>query len=341
MTEPGSKAAGSPAGGESRLDVLSTVPLGRTSLGVTRLVLGCAPLGGLYTDVSDEQAESTLAEAWRLGVRSFDTAPFYGAGLSERRVGAFLSTRPRDEFVLSTKVGRLLVEADPGEGTSGGSTGEPPLRPVFDYSAAGVRRSLEESLERMGLDRVDVALVHDPDDYLDEALSTAFPTLVELRDQGVVGAIGAGMNFCAPLQRIVEEADVDCVLVAGRYNLLEQEAAESLLPRCAERGVAALIAGVLGSDVLVNPSPSAHYRYQPAPPEIIERARRIREVCERHGVALPAAALHFPLRHPAATAILVGARTAQEVDEDLAHLAEPVPDALYDELAELGLIRPL
>ncbi|HTW98135.1 MAG TPA: aldo/keto reductase [Acidimicrobiales bacterium] len=308
---------------------------------MTRFVLGCAPLGGLYTAVSEEQAESTLAEAWRLGVRAFDTAPHYGAGLSERRVGAFLSTRPRDELVLSTKVGRLLVSPDPGEPISREFASEPALRRVFDYSAAGVRRSLEESLERLRLDRVDIALVHDPDEHLDEALSTAFPTLAALRDEGVVGAIGAGMNFCAPLERIVEEADVDCVLVAGRYNLLDQEAADGLLPRCAERGVAVLIAGVLGSDVLVDPQPSAHYLYRPAPAEIIERARRIRQVCEQQGVALPAAALHFPLRHPAVTAILVGARSAEEVDQDLAHLATPVPEALYDALAELGLIRPL
>jgi aryl-alcohol dehydrogenase-like predicted oxidoreductase len=327
MTEQGTAAA----------HELPKVSLGRTRVEITRFALGCAPLAGLYREVSEEDAAETLAAAWRGGVRAYDTAPLYGKGLSERRVGAFLSKQPRDELVLSTKVGRLIVDDDAGSGPPpAGDGGEAGL--VFDYSADGVRRSLEESLERLGLDRVDIALVHDPDRHLDEALAGAFPALAELRDQGVVRAIGAGMNNCPPLERIVEEADVDCILVAGRYNLLDQEAGQTLFPRCLERGVAVLAAGVFGSEILVNPSPDAHFRYAPASEEVLDRTRRIREVCDRHGVPMGAAALHLPLRHPAVTAVVVGARKAAEVADDLGFLGASVPDSLYEELTELGLL---
>jgi D-threo-aldose 1-dehydrogenase len=332
-TAPGAAAGGSPGGGAA----LDSVPLGRTGLRVTRFVLGCAPLAGLFAPVSEEEAQATLEEAWRLGVRGFDTAPHYGAGLSECRVGAFLAGKPHD-YVLSTKVGRLLVE-DPDGTAPPEFSSESGVRRVLDYSGDGARRSLEESLERLGIDRVDVALVHDPDDHLDEALDGAFPALAQLRAEGVVGAIGAGMNNSEPLLRIVEEADVDCVLVAGRYNLLDQEAARELVPRCSEKGVAVLAAGVLGSEVLADPRPGAHYRYEPASEEVLERARRIRDVCQRHEVPIAAAALHFPLRNPGVTAVVVGARRPAEVADDLAYLAMPVPDSLYAELEDLGLIE--
>jgi D-threo-aldose 1-dehydrogenase len=303
-------------------------------------MLGCAPLAGLYEDVSEEDAAATLGEAWRLGVRGFDTAPHYGAGVSERRVGSFLSRQPREQFVLSTKVGRLLVDADPADTRPPEFATEGNVRRVLDYSAAGARRSLEESLERLGLDRVDIALVHDPDegDHLDEALDGAFPALAELRDAGVIGAVGSGMNNCPPLERVVEEADVDCILVAGRYNLLDQDAGRRLLPLCGERGVAVIVAGVFASEVLAKPGPAAHFRYRPASEEILDRARRIREVCARHGVELASAAMQLPLRHPAVTAVVVGARNAKEVSEDVGHFAAEVPGELYSELAELGLI---
>ena len=317
---------------------LGRVRLGRSSVEITRFVLGCAPLAGLYQPVSEDQAAATLEEAWQLGVRAFDTAPHYGAGTSERRVGRFLADKTAGSYVLSTKVGRLLVHDAEGGAQAPEFAGEEPVVRVRDYSAAGVRRSLEESLERLGLDRVDVALVHDPEEYLDDALAGAFPALIRLRDEGVVGAVGAGMNIPEPLERIVREADVDCILIAGRYSLLDQSAAHTLLPTCAQRGVSVLVAGVFNGDVLANPRPGAHFEYRPASEEVIARARAIGQICARHGVDLAAAALNFPLRHAAVDAIVVGARSAAEVEADVTHFARSVPDDLYDELAAEGLV---
>lgn len=322
-------------------DARSRVTLGRSAVSVTRFMLGCAPLGGLYETVADGDAQATLARAFELGVRAFDVAPKYGNGVAERRLGAFLSGVARDEVTVSTKVGRLLVAPEPGTSVElePEFPGAAALIGVTDYSARGVRRSLEDSLERLGLERIDVALVHDPDDHLDQAIGEAFPALAELREEGRIGAVGAGMNHCPPLERIVAEADVDCVLVAGRYSLLDQQAGRSLFPACLERHVGVLCGGVFNGDVLANPVPGAHYDYRPAPPEILERAQAIRAVCERHGVSLLAAALHFPLRHRAVSALVVGARRAAEVDEDLALFEASVPDALYDELAERHLVE--
>lgn len=320
---------------------LRRVRLGRSRVEVTRFILGCAPLGGLYQSVDEEEATATLEAAWQLGVRAFDTAPHYGAGLSEQRVGHFLVSKPRTAFVLSTKVGRLLVDDAEGHVPARGFPAERPVTRLRDYSGDGVRRSLEESLSRLGLSRVDVALVHDPEDYLDEALAGAFPALQRLREEGIVGAIGAGMNRSGPLERIVREADIDCALIAGRYSLLDQSAGRSLLPACTERGVTVLAAGVFNGDVLANPRPGSFYDYQPAGEEIIERARAIGEVCSRHGVTLAAAALQFPLRHPAIGAIVVGVRTPAEVEADLGYLEQAVPEALYEELVECQLVDAL
>jgi D-threo-aldose 1-dehydrogenase len=309
--------------------------LGRSGVAVTRLGLGCAPLGGLYEPVSEAQARATVDAAWELGARYFDTAPHYGAGVSERRVGAALRERPREEFVVSTKVGKMLVPGAPGAREF---AGEPPLGRVFDFSRDAVLRSLEGSLERLGLDRVDVVLVHDPDDHMDQAIGEALPALAALRDEGAIRAIGAGMNGAAPLARIVREADVDCVLVAGRYTLLDQSAAGELLPLCGERGVAVVPGGVFNGGVLTDPRPGAYYDYEPAPPEVLGRARRIAAVCARHGVPLPAAAMAFPRRHPAVACVLVGARSAAEVRADVADWERAVPDELWDELVAEGLL---
>lgn len=289
--------------------------------------LGTAPLGGLYEPVPDEQARATIDAAWGLGVRAFDTAPHYGAGVAERRLGAALRGRPREEYVLSTKAGRLLLPADGRE--PGMFACEPPVRRVFDFSREAVLRSLEESLERLGLDRADIVHVHDPDDHLDQAIGEALPALAELRSAGAVGAIGAGSNRPEPLARIVREADVDRVLVAGRLTLLDQSAAAELLPLCQERGVGVIAAGVFNSGVLAG---GDTFDYAPAPPEIVRRAREIAAACARHGVSVQAAAMAFPRRHPAVTCVLVGARSPEEVAEDVAGFEQPIPDELWEEL---------
>jgi D-threo-aldose 1-dehydrogenase len=302
------------------------------------LSFGGAPLGNLYTPVSDETATATVAAAWEHGIRTFDTAPLYGHGLSERRLGRALRDRPRDAYVLSTKVGRLLA---PGAGGTDGFAIPATDHVVWDFSRDGVLRSLEASLGRLGLDRVDVALIHDPDDHPREALEQAYPALHELRGQGVVRAIGAGMNQSAMLARFARETDMDLLLLAGRYTLLEQGALDDLLPACEAGGARVIAAGVFNSGLLARERPAADatYDYAPAPPQLVARAQRIAEVCERHGVTLPAAALAFPGRHPAVATVLVGARDPAEVARNAELLARPVPDELWAELKAEGLLR--
>jgi len=334
------------------VDPTARVPLGRTGLAVTRLGLGLAPIGGLYAPVGDEAASATVIRAWDRGLRLFDTAPLYGYGLSERRAGAVLAGRPRADFVLATKVGRVLpaegprrqIVRAPVAGTApGGADGQdfwpeatPELAPRFDFTAGGVDASLAASLDRLGLDRVDVVHIHDPDDHYAEALREAYPALVALREAGRIGAVSVGMNQAPMLARFVRETagrgGLDCVLVAGRYTLLDRSAADELLPLCAEHGVAVLAGGVYNSGLLADPSPGATYDYRPVPPDRLARARAIRDLCAGHGVPLRAAAIQFPARHPAVTAVLVGARSAAEVDDALAMAAHPVPDSLWAEL---------
>ncbi|MEV0479738.1 aldo/keto reductase [Streptomyces sp. NPDC050508] len=317
------------------------VPLGRSQATVSRIGLGTAPLAGLFSAVGDEQATATLDAAWAAGVRYFDTAPHYGAGLAERRLGSFLADtgRPRAEFTVSTKVGRLLV---PGDAALGDEAyhGERGLVRVRDYSAEGVYRSFAESLERSGLEAFDTVLIHDPDDYWEDAVTGAYPALARLRDQGAVRAIGAGMNQTAMLTRFVTETDLDCVLVAGRYSLLDRGAADVLLPLCAEREVGVLVGGVFNSGILADPSPGATYDYAPAPDEVLRRARSLAERCAAHGVPLAAAALQFPLRHPAVTGVVLGARSPLEVTENIAHATVEIPAELWAELDALAGARP-
>jgi D-threo-aldose 1-dehydrogenase len=319
-------------------DRLAQVPLGDTGLRVTRLVYGASPIGGLFASVSEHDAMATLEAAWAAGIRAFDTAPHYGAGLSEQRLGAFLRELPRSEFVVSTKVGRRLVPAHGDVEGVEGFYGTPQLSRVWDYSRDGVLASLDDSLGRLGLDRVDIALIHDPDEHAAAALDEAYPALAELRSAGVVGAIGVGMNQTAMLEWFVERADLDCVMVAGRYTLLDPSAAQTLFPLCLRRGVAVLAAGVFNSGVLVDPGPGATYDYRAADPGIVARARRIEAVCVRHGNSLGAAALQFALAHPAVTAAVVGARSPGEIAEDAGYLDLPFPAGLLDELAAEGLI---
>ncbi|MET7464066.1 aldo/keto reductase [Nonomuraea sp. NPDC005501] len=298
---------------------------------------GAAPIAGLYEAVSEEQARATVDAAWDSGVRLFDTAPHYGLGLSERRLGAALAGRTG--YVLSTKVGRLLVPSGrDGHDDQGFDVPADHVR-VWDFSRDGVRRSLEESLERLGLPAVDIALIHDPDDHMEEALAHAYPALAELRDQGVVKAVGVGMNqWQAPL-RFVEETGVDVVMLAGRYTLLDQSGLP-LLETCAKRGVRVLAAGVFNSGLLATARPSGTFDYAPAPPAVLDRAHRVARVCESYGVPLPQAAMTFPLRHPAVASIVLGARSPEEVHANAALWDRPVPEDLWSELEAEGLLPP-
>lgn len=313
--------------------VIPIAPLGPRGVEVTRIGLGCAPLGNLFTALSDDDATATICAAWDAGIRYFDTAPLYGHGLSEQRLGRGLHAYPRDGFVVSTKVGRVLrVDPDFDPGIFRIPRG---LAPQFDFSRDGVLRSIEESLGRLGLDRLDVVLVHDPDDHEREALDGAFPALLELRDQGVVRAIGAGMNQSEMLDRFVARVDIDCVLLAGRYTLLDRTGA-ALLDACVARDVGVILGGVFNSGILANLDADATFDYEPASAATIERATALRTVCERHGVPLPAAALAFALRHRAVSAVVIGARDPGEIRDDAAWAQAPVPTALWDELDALG-----
>lgn len=305
------------------------------------LGLGCAQLGNLYRAMSDETAAAIVDTAWNVGIRYFDTAPHYGLGLSERRLGAALAGRPRDEYVLSTKVGRLLEDnpGHAGERDTEGFDVPATLRRRRDYSRDGVLRSLEASMARLGIDRIDIAYVHDPEDHVEEALAGAIPALVELRDQGVLGGIGLGMNFDDVLAEFVRRSDVDVVMVAGRYTLLEQPALDELLPLCEERGVAVVAAGVFNSGILATPTPGGKYNYADAPPELVDRAGRIAEVCGRHGVELPAAAVALPAAHPAVVSVVLGASSTRQARSNAERAEVAVPPALWAELVAEGLLR--
>ena len=294
---------------------------------VTRLGLGTAPLGNLFSTVTDADSDATVSAAWDAGIRFFDTAPLYGHGLAERRLGRALDGRPRDEYVIATKVGRLLR---PWSGAPPPRifTDVPDLEPVFAYSRDDTLRSIDESLERLGLDRVDVVHVHDPDDHEADAMSGAFPALIELRDQGVIGAVGAGMNQCEMLDRFVQRVDLDCILLAGRYTLLDRSGAEVLLPRCAERNVGVVIGGVFNSGLLADPDANRTYDYVPASKSLRARARDLQKIARAGGVTLRAAALQFVLAHPAVTSVVVGARTAQEVHDDVDDASGVIPPSL-------------
>jgi D-threo-aldose 1-dehydrogenase len=323
---------------------VKTTALGRSAVAVTAIGFGSAPIGNLYRAVDDDTAAGAVTAAFRAGVRLFDTAPHYGLGLSEARLGRALRGWRRADYVVSTKVGRVLVPNPSGARRRDGEGFDVPAahRRIWDFSAGGVRRSLAASLERLGLERVDVVLLHDPDHHWREAVEQAYPVLHELRAQGVVGAIGAGMNQWEMLADLVRHTDLDVVLVAGRYTLLDQSALEVLLPLCAARGVSVLVGGVFNSGVLATaaPRPGATYDYAPVPAELIERARRIAAVCARHGVTLPQAALAFPSGHPAVASIVVGMRSSEEVGENLAMATRPVPAELWRELAAEDLLRP-
>ncbi len=307
------------------------MPLGRTALTVTRFGLGTAPLAGLFEAVDEATGLGVIERAWEAGIRFFDTAPLYGHGLAEMRLGKVLKQKPRDEFTLASKVGRLLrADALPEPGQSW--RGTPPVNPVFDFTYDGVMRSFEESLGRLGLDRIDILHIHDPDNHYDAALAGAYRALGRLRSDGVIGVVSAGMNQAEMLTRFAREGDFDCFLLAGRYTLLDQVALKELLPECIKRGIAIIAGGVYNSGILADPKPGAHYNYQTAPAELLERARRIRDVCARHGVPLKAAATQFPLGHPAVACVVVGCRNAAQLDESLEMFDFEIPPKLWRDL---------
>jgi len=314
--------------------------LGRTTVEVTELGFGGGPLGGLFQPLDDETAAGALQTSWEGGVRYYDTSPHYGIGHSERRTGDFVRQHPRAEYTLSTKVGRLLIPQDP-QGRMDESFQVPAThRRVWDFTRDGVRRSVEDSLERMGVDRIDILYLHDAEKHFDDALRDGYPALAELRAEGVVGAIGAGMYEPSQLTTLVREADVDVIMLAGRYTLLEQSALDTLLPACAERGVSLLSAAIFNSGMLASPrpAPGARFDYAPASEELLKRANKMADICEAHGVTLPDVAMAFPLAHPVVAGIVVGMRSAEEAAKNLASFGTAVPAGVWSDLRSEGLV---
>ncbi|KPI27493.1 Pyridoxal 4-dehydrogenase [Actinobacteria bacterium OV320] len=315
--------------------------LGRSGVPVSPLAFGAAVIGNLFTEVGEEQAHEAVAAAWQQGIRYFDTAPHYGLGLSERRLGAALREHPRSRYTVSTKVGRRLEDTDRGADDLADGFAVPAThRRVWDFSADGVRRTLEASLERLGLDRVDVVYLHDPDDHAEQAFREGYPALEKLRAEGVVGAIGAGMNQAEMLTRFVRDTDVDVVLCAGRYTLLDQRAGVELLPAAVERGVSVVVGGAFNSGLLADPRPGATFDYARAPAGLLDRALRMKETADRHGITLRAAALAFCAAHPAVASVLVGTRSAAEVRDCAEQFTTQVPAAFWQELRDTGLLPP-
>lgn len=327
------------------MPTLATRPLGHTEIRVTVMGLGTAPLGGLMGKVSDDDARAAFDAAWEGGVRFFDTAPFYGFGLAERRTGVALRQRTRDDYRLCTKVGRLLIPDDTPPGEQYGWENPLPFRPVYDYGYDGVLRSFEDSLRRLGLRRLDVLLIHDIGEFthgpgyrthVDTALADGYRALQALKAEGLVGAIGIGVNETAVLMEALQHGDWDCFLLAGRYTLLEQFALEDLLPACEERGISIICGGPYNSGLLVG---GHTWNNAQAPGELIARRDHLTRVCHSHGVPLAAVALQFPLAHPAVACVVPGARSAQEVQANLRHLTVKIPPILWADLQDEGLLR--
>lgn len=320
----------------------------RDDIEVTVVGYGGAPIGNIFRPISAADAQAQIDAAWAAGIRAYDTAPMYGHGLSEHRLGHALLDRDRDEYVLSTKVGRTLTPARRGTFDTGVWVDVPPLRADFDYSYDGVLRQVEDSLQRMCQDRFDILFVHDIDRYTHgddqtqrfaEAVAGAFPALLRLRDEGVVRAIGVGVNEADVCRQVVDQVDIDCLLLAGRYTLLEQDPVHTLFPACADRGISVLLGGVFNSGILATgPTPGAKFNYAPAPPEILDRARRLEGICRAHGVPLAAAAIGFALAHPVVKQIILGARTVDQQAKNLQWLDTSIPAALWSDCRAAGLI---
>lgn len=325
-------------------------PLGRSGVEVTTLSFGAAPIGNFIRAFTDVEARAMVDQSWDQGVRYFDTAALYGHGLSEYRLGHALRERPRDEYVLSTKVGRVLRAAAPGSFDSGLWSDTPPMAAVYDYTYDGVMRSFEDALQRLMTDHVEIVYMHDIDRYTHgdgqaEAFETAvkdgFRALEHLRSQGAVRAIGVGVNEANVLAEAVRRTDCDAVLLAGRYTLLEQEPLDDLLPLCEEREIGVVLGGVYNSGILATgPRAGAKFNYGPAPEQVMERAGRLETVCSRHDVPLPAAAIQFAAAPPAVASVCIGSRTQDQQAGTAAYLQLDLPGALWEDLRTEGLIRP-
>lgn len=334
------------------MDIRHWDRLNNGGLNFTELGFGTAPLGNLYKTVSDEDAHAVFEAAWDSGVRYFDTAPLYGLGMSERRAGNFLRGQNRDDYIISTKAGRLLEVCPPEQKTGIGKFFDTPnRREIYDYSYDGVMRSFEASFERTGLDRFDILFVHDVDIFthgskeasdvrIEEFMKGGYYAMLSLRDQGVIKAFGGGINEWQVCQTLAERGDFDLFLLAGRYTLLEQEALTSFLPLCEKRGIGIVLGGPYNSGILARgPSEDAQYNYSNAPKDIIDRVRRVNAACEKHGVHMIEAALNFPLRHPSVVSVIPGGQSVAEVQSNRAILGKPIPQALWDELKAGGLMR--
>ncbi len=331
------------------MDIREQRQVGCTGLSITAIGIGGAGIGNLYKPVPSADVQEVLTFAWDRGIRFFDTAPYYGFGLSERRFGDFLRGKPRGDYVLCSKVGRLLEPLRGRPVPRLGFADPLPFQPVFDYSYDGVMRSHEDSLQRLGLDRVDMLLLHDVgrmthgdagDGHFRDAMDGGLKALQELKKAGQIAAYGMGINEVEVCLEALRHGEFDCFLLAGRFTLLDQVAAGGLLDQCLARHTSLLIGGVFNSGILVTgPVPCAHYNYEEPPPEIIERVRRLQEICVRHGVKLPSAALQFPVAHPAVATVLLGVIDVPSLERNLAGLDEPIPPALWDELVGAGLLR--
>jgi D-threo-aldose 1-dehydrogenase len=312
----------------------------RVDLELTRLSLGTAPLAGLFKSVDVSESDQLIRTALDNGMNYFDTAPLYGHGLAEERLGRILSnvTKP---FVLQTKVGRVLNWVEKADPVPWFPDADPHIQPVFDYSADGIKRSLDESLKRLGVDQIDIALMHDAENHISEAINIAYPVLADLKRQGIIKAIGIGINFCDVAIEIMKNVDLDIVLLAGRYTLLDQSAQNKLLPYALERRVDITIGGVFNSGVLADPKPSATFEYLPASDEIIKKAQDIGAFLKNLGIPLTAAALQFPLRHPAVTSVLTGSRNSNELLANMADFDLELPEDIWNQLEDAGLIEKM
>lgn len=320
-----------------------------SALSVTTLGFGSAPLGEHKVMVPEADATATLATAYDHGVRYFDTAPFYGYGLAEQRTGRFLKGKPRNDYVLSSKVGRWLRPRNERDTSPRPFIGGLPLEPVLDYSRDGTLRAIEQSLERLDHERLDIALIHDVDvwthgdafpEWFAKAMAGSYRALADLKAGGRLGAIGIGVNDVASCLAFAESGDFDCFMLAGRYTLLEQGALDQLLPLCQARGISLLVAAPFNSGILATGSGGGRYNYRPAPEPVLERVRRIEAVCARHRVPLPAAALQFSLGHPAVASVVPGAVSAAEARHNAEMMAFAIPFDFWAELAAEKLIHP-